>query len=151
MDTRSHPILRITHMSGTFSVQWNNSLFQPVRALCRIQIPLQVILSGQKRSLLADITLIFIFSSLLFLFQPDLLLDVVSEICVASSNILASFTATRDVSIALSRIYSVDILVVSVLASVVPFHILMAAIVLSEILLTVLAYVSVMRFGEIQK
>ena len=90
-----------------------------------------------------------IFSSLLFLFQLDLLLDVVSEICVASSNILASFTATRDVSIALSLIYSVDILIVSVLASVVPFHILMAAIVLSEILLTVLAYVSVMRFGEI--
>lgn len=81
----------------------------------------------------------------------DLLLDVVSEICVASSNILESFTATRDISIALSRIYSVDIIIVSVLASVVPFHILMAAIVLSEILLTVLAYVSVMRFGEIQK
>jgi hypothetical protein len=76
---------------------------------------------------------------------------VVSEICVASSNILASFTAIRDVSTALSRIYSVDILIVSVLASVVPFHILMAAIVLSEILLTVLAYVYVMRLGEFQK
>ena len=69
---------------------------------------------------------------------------------ISNSN-MDAFTATRDVSIALSRIYSVDILIVSVLASVVPFHILMAAIVLSEILLTVLAYVSVMRFGEIQK
>ena len=104
---------------------------------------LTTICAATKHSLLS-----IIYYPLLFL---DLLLDVVSETCVASSNILASFTATRDVSIALSRIYSVDILIVSVLASVVPFHILMAAIVLSEILLTVLAYVSVMRFGEIQK
>ena len=62
---------------------------------------------------------------------------------VACSNILALLTTILDVSLALSLTCYVDILIVSVLESIVPFHILMAAIVPSEILLTVLAYVSV--------
>jgi hypothetical protein len=69
----------------------------------------------------------------------------------ASSNILAPLTTTLDVSLALSLMCCVDILIVSVLESIVPFHILMAAIVPSEILLTALAYVSVIFLGDIHK
>src|SRR6266849_4863599 len=70
---------------------------------------------------------------------------------VASSNILAPLTTTLDVSLALSLMCCVDSLIVSVLESIEPFHILMAAIVPSEILLTALAYVSVIFLGDIHK
>ena len=70
---------------------------------------------------------------------------------LASSNILAPLTTTLEVSLALSLMCCVDILIVSVLESIVPFHILMAAIVPSEILHTALAYVSVILLGDIHK